>query len=424
MNEKNSVGVVGLGYVGLPLATALSESGYDVVGVDVDEQKVDSLRNGKSYLGDVSDEEVSQLLDSGFFPTTEYSELSDVSYLSICVPTPYSKTGQPEVSYVVEAAEALSEVITEGTVVVLESTVYPSATEELIALTLSQNGWEVGENVYVAHSPERIDPGNDEYDHTEIPKVVGGVTDACGDVTEEWYSAVFDEVVRVDSAKEAEMTKILENTFRSINIGMINEMATIANELGIDIWEVIDAAATKPFGFMPFYPGPGLGGHCIPIDPQYLSWKANQHGIETRFIDLADQVNREMPDYVTERIVRLLNNKGIPLPDAEVLILGVSYKPDVPDTRESPAYDIIERLREFGADISYHDPLVSEFAVGERSYESRRLTSELLTEQDCVVLVTDHTMINTDLVVNEAPLVFDTRNVTEEYEEQNNIERL
>ena len=424
MNEKNSVGVLGLGYVGLPLATALSESGYDVVGVDVDEEKVNSLRNGKSYLSDVSDEEVLQLLDSGFVPTTDYSELSDVSYVSICVPTPYSKTGQPEVSYVVEAAEALSEVITEGTVVVLESTVYPSATEELVASTLSQNGWEVGENVYVAHSPERIDPGNDEYDHTEIPKVVGGVTDACGDVTEEWYLTVFDEVVRVDSAKEAEMTKILENTFRSINIGMINEMATIANELGIDIWEVIDAAATKPFGFMPFYPGPGLGGHCIPIDPQYLSWKANQHGIETRFIDLADQVNREMPDYITERIVRLLNDKGIPLPDAEVLILGVSYKPDVPDTRESPAYDIIERLREFGAEISYHDPLVSEFFVGQTTYDSQELTPELLSEHDCSVIVTNHSDIDIELVVSESPLVFDTRNATGDGKELSNVERL
>jgi len=422
--EQRRAGIIGLGYVGLPLTTAMSKSGYEIVGVEVDEEKVEKLRQGESYLSDVSDNDVAELLESGFKPTTDYSTLSGVSYISICVPTPYSKTGQPEVSYVVEAAESLAEVITEGTVVVLESTVYPSATEELVASTLSHNGWEVGENVYVAHSPERIDPGNEEYDHTEIPKVVGGVTDVCGDVAEEWYSTVFDEVVRVDSAKEAEMSKILENTFRSINIGMINEMATIADELGIDIWNVIDAASTKPFGFMPFYPGPGLGGHCIPIDPKYLSWKANQHGIETRFIDLADQINREMPDHVVERVVRLLNEEGVPLPDADVLILGVSYKPDVPDTRESPAYDIIERLRKFGAEVSYHDPLVSEFAVGETMYESRELTAELLRRHDCAVIVTDHSELDVELVVKESPLVFDTRNATEKHEDTENVRRL
>lgn len=422
--KQRRAGIIGLGYVGLPLAAAMSEAGYEVVGIDVDEEKVEKLNRGESYLSELSDEDVSELLDSDLTPTTDYSELTDLSYISICVPTPYSKTGQPEVSYVVEAAERLAEVISEGTVVVLESTVYPSATEDLVASTLSHNGWEVGENVYVAHSPERIDPGNNEYEHTEIPKVIGGVTEACGDVAEEWYSTVFDEVVRVDSAKEAEMSKILENTFRSINIGMINEMTTIANELDINIWKVIDAASTKPFGFMPFYPGPGLGGHCIPIDPKYLSWKANQHGIETRFIDLADQINREMPDHVVERIVRLLNDKGVPLPDADVLILGVSYKPDVPDTRESPAYDIIERLREFGANVSYHDPLVSEFAVGENVYRSKELTKSLLNDHDCTVIVTDHSDLDLEQVVNESPLVFDTRNATENYDGSGNIERL
>jgi UDP-N-acetyl-D-glucosamine dehydrogenase len=422
--SQRKAGIIGLGYVGLPLAVAMSKSGYEVVGVDVDSEKIHKLRDGESYLSDISDNEVSELLDSGFEPTTDYDELSDVSYISICVPTPYSKTGQPDVSYVVEATERLNEVISEESVVVLESTVYPSATEELVASTLSDNGWEVGEEVYVSHSPERIDPGNDEYDHTEIPKVVGGVTEDCGDVTEEWYSTIFDEVVRVDSAMEAEMAKILENTFRSINIGMINEMATIANELGIDIWEVIDAASTKPFGFMPFYPGPGLGGHCIPIDPQYLSWKASQQGIETRFINLADQVNREMPDHVTERIVKLLNEEGVPLSESSILVLGVSYKPDVPDTRESPAYDIIEGLREYGAEISYHDPLVSEFSVGRQTYESQELTPELLSEHDCCVIVTNHSDIDIELVVRESPLVFDTRNATGDGKELSNVERL
>lgn len=423
MNQKKA-GVIGLGYVGLPLAIAMAKSGYEVVGVDVDSEKIQKLRNGESYLSDVSDREVSELLDTGFEPTTDYDKLSNISYISICVPTPYSKTGQPDVSYVVEATESLDEVISKGSVVVLESTVYPGATDELVATTLSDNGWNVGEEVYIAHSPERIDPGNEEYEHTEIPKVVGGVTEECGDITEKWYSTIFDEVVRVNSDIEAEMTKILENTFRSINIGMINEMAIIAHELDIDIWEVIDAASTKPFGFMPFYPGPGLGGHCIPIDPQYLSWKASQQGIETRFINLADQVNRKMPDHVTERTVKLLNKKGIPLSKSNILILGVSYKPDVPDTRESPAYDIIENLREYGAEISYHDPLVSSFAVGQTTYKSQKLTPDILAKHDCCVVVTNHSKIDFELVVNESPLILDTRNATDVYEEFSNVERV
>lgn len=423
MNERRSA-VVGLGYVGLPLAVSMSKSGYDVVGVDVDEERVSKLREGKSYVDDVTDDQVSRLIDTGFNPTTDYSALADASLISICVPTPYSKTGQPDVSYVVDSVERLDEVVSEGSLVVLESTVYPGATKELVASTLSENGWEVGEDIYIAHSPERIDPGNEEYDHREIPKVIGGVTENCGDVTEEWYSSIFDEVVRVDSAMEAEMTKILENTFRSINIGMINEMATIANELDINIWNVIDAASTKPFGFMSFYPGPGLGGHCIPIDPQYLSWKASQQGLETRFINLADQVNREMPDHVTERIVKLLNDEGVALSEADVLVLGVAYKPDVPDTRESPAYDIIEDLEEYGATISYHDPFVSEFSVERETYRSQDLTPELLTNQDLTVIVTNHSDIDTELVVEESPLVFDTRNATEAYADRDHVERL
>jgi UDP-N-acetyl-D-glucosamine dehydrogenase len=293
----------------------------------------------------------------------------------------------------------------------------------LVAETLADKGWDIGKDVYVAYSPERIDPGNEEYDHTEITKVIGGVTEACGDRAEAWYGEVFEDIVRVGSAREAEMTKLLENTFRSINIGMINEMAVIASELDIDIWEVIDAASTKPFGFMPFYPGPGLGGHCIPVDPQYLSWKANQHEIETRFIDLADRINRDMPEYIVNRVLRALNENEVPMPQADVLVLGVSYKPNVPDTRESPAYDIIKRIRDLDGAVSYHDPLVPEFTVEGNSYRSVPLEASLLQEVDCAIIVTDHSEMDIDLVVDNVPLVFDTRNATDR-EHAENVRRL
>lgn len=420
---QQRIGIIGLGYVGLPLALAFTEAGYSVIGVDLDEKRVQSLQHGESYIRDVSDHVVDDAVSSGLEPTTDYAKLESVSLVSICVPTPYSKTGQPEVSYVAEAVSSLADVLSRGCTVVLESTVYPSATEELVAETFTENGWQIGKDIYVAHSPERIDPGNDDYGHTEIPKVVGGVTDACGDRAEAWYSEAFAKIVRVSSAREAEMTKLLENTFRSINIGMINEMTIIANELDIDIWEVIDAASTKPFGFMPFYPGPGLGGHCIPVDPQFLSWKANQHETETRFIDLADRINREMPEYVVERLIEALNKEGTAVSQSEVLVLGVSYKPDVPDTRESPAYDIIERIRELGGEVMYHDPHVKRFEVNESVYESTELTEEVLESVNSVVIITDHSEINIKFVADHSNLVLDTRNATAGIE-RNNIERL
>ncbi len=404
-------GVVGLGYVGLPLALAMEGAGHDVVGVEVDASKVEDLRAGRSYVNDVTDDEVAEATD--FRATTDYSALAEASLVSVCVPTPLRKTGTPDVSYVVDTFEELVGVLSEGTVVVLESTVYPGCTEEVIVPILEENGFTVGEDIYVAFSPERIDPGNEEYGPTEIPKVLGGVTDACGDAAEEHYSTVFDEVVRVDSATEAELVKLLENTFRAVNIGMINELATVADEFDADIWNVVDAASTKPFGFMPFYPGPGLGGHCIPIDPLYLSWKANEKGAETRFIDLADRVNRSMPDHVVDRITELLNENRVAVPDAEVLVLGVAYKPDVSDTRESPAYDVMEKLRDRGASLTYHDPHVPVFGVGDETYESRELTPELLASHDCTVILTDHSAVDYATVAENAPVVFDTRNATD-----------
>ncbi|MFC7057730.1 nucleotide sugar dehydrogenase [Halovenus salina] len=417
------VGVIGLGYVGLPLSLAMQEAGFEVIGVDVDAETVDRLTRGESTVNDIDDETVKRALDDGLQFSTEYEALSSVDAVSICVPTPLRKTDSPDLSFVVDAAERLAPALPTGCTVVLESTVYPGATREVVGETLAQNGITIGKDLYLAFSPERIDPGNEEYGPTEIPKVLGGVTEDCGDHAQAIYEQVFDEVVRVNSATEAELVKLLENTFRAVNIGLINELAQVAHELDVDIWSVIDAAATKPFGFMSFYPGPGLGGHCIPVDPFYLSWKANQQGIDTRFIDLADTVNREMPAHVVQRVVEQLNERGTALSTADVLVVGVAYKPDVSDTRESPALDIISQLEDWHAEISYHDPHVPEFDVLGETYESVPLTRERLENADCVVLATDHSALDLDMIVEQADLVFDTRNATKEFE-RDNIVRL
>ncbi|RKD98060.1 nucleotide sugar dehydrogenase [Halopiger aswanensis] len=414
MRSTTRVGVVGLGYVGLPLALAFARSGYDVVGVDVDQDRITALKRGESYITDVADDEVQSVVNDRFHPTTDYEDLADVDGVSICVPTPLRKTGQPDLSYVADATERLADVLPDGCTVVLESTVYPGATEELVAPTLAENGKSVGEDVYVAFSPERIDPGRDDYRLTEIPKVLGGVTADCSDHAMALYEPIFDDVVRVTSSTEAELVKLLENTFRAVNIGMINEVAMIAHELGVDVWEVVEAASTKPYGFMPFYPGPGLGGHCIPIDPLYLSWKAGQQDIQTRFIDLADRINREMPLHVVRRVTDLLNQEGLAVSQSSILVVGVAYKPDVSDVRESPAYDVMGLLEERHADLAYHDPHVSQFDVEGTTYESVGLTRNRLQDADCVLVLTDHSVIDFDHVVEQASLVFDARNATKD----------
>jgi len=418
------VGVIGLGYVGLPLALALVDAGYDVIGVDIDDERVDKLRAGDSYVKDVPNQAIEESLDSGFEPTTEYETLTSVDAVSICVPTPLRKSGQPDVSYVVEATEQLGAVLPSDCTVILESTVYPGATEEVVVENLISNGWTVGKDIFVAFSPERIDPGNEIYGVTNIPKVIGGVTDACGDRAEAIYQPVFEETVRVSGSAEAEFVKLLENTFRSVNIGLVNELALTAERMDVDIWDAIDAAATKPFGYMPFYPGPGLGGHCIPIDPQQLSWKAKQQGFETRFIDLADRINRGMPEHVVNRVATVLNEDGVAMLDADILVLGVAYKPNVSDTRESPALDIIELLRSRGANVSYHDPHVPEVETEAWQYESVPFETNRLADSDCVVVVTDHETIDITSTVESAPRVFDSRNATAEFSHLEHVHRL
>jgi len=414
MRSNESLGVVGLGEVGLRLAIAFTDAGFDVLGVDVDAERTAALNDGYSYISDISDTAVQSLTANGFEATTEYDRLTEVSHVAVCVPTPLQKSGQPDISYIVAAAESLAAVIEPETTVIIESTVYPTATERAVSGVFEDAGFTVGEDVFLASSPERVDPGNDAYSLTEIPKIVGGVTPRCGDRVEALYSEVFETIKRVNSSTEAEMAKILENTFRNVNIALVNELAKVADNFDIDFWRVIEAAETKPYGFMPFYPGPGLGGHCIPVDPMYISWKAKQDGLKTPLIDLADTTNREMPSYVVTRIIESLNDRGVPVPDADVMVLGVTYKPNVADIRNSPALDIMEELEAHDASISFHDPYVNTVEVPNNgTYESTALTAERLSAADCVVIATDHSQFDFDFVVEHSEFVFDTRNATE-----------
>lgn len=413
-DKPERVAVIGLGYVGLPLAVAFCQNGFGVTGIDLDRQRLGRLEKGKSYIQDVSSEMIAQCLTSGRFQvSSEYQALSQAEAIIVCVPTPLRKTKDPDMSYVVDAAERISPHLRRGQLVILESTVYPGATEELIQPLLEQSGLVAGRQFHLAFSPERVDPGNHRFSLRQIPKVIGGLTPACSERAQRLYRAIFDRVLCVGSLKEAELTKLLENTFRSVNIGLINELALMAHKMGINIWSVIEAAATKPFGFMPFYPGPGLGGHCIPLDPFYLSWKAKSYGADARFIELAGEVNGKMPAYVVTRIMELLNQKGKPLRDAKILLLGVAYKRDINDLRESPALDIIDLLEERGALVSYHDPHVPKFAHRGRERRSAELGEKLLAGQDCVVIVTAHSAFDYEYIAEHASLIFDTRNATQ-----------
>jgi len=404
-------GVVGLGYVGLPLAVELASAGYKVLGFDLSQKVVAGVSEGRSHVQDVPTQRLSQLVADGSIEATCAMErLGDVDVISICVPTPLSKTKDPDVSYVIAAAESVSNTIREGQVVILESTTYPGTTRELLLPKLQANGLEVGKDAFLAFSPERVDPGNPTWQTRNTPKVVGGITEACRQVVMALYDPAFDTLVPVSSPEAAELVKLLENTFRSINIGLVNEMAIVCDKLGVDVWEVIEAAATKPFGFMRFTPGPGLGGHCIPIDPHYLAWKMRGLNYRTRFIDVASEVNSEMPAFWVRKVAERLNEDSKAIRGARVLVIGVAYKPDIDDMRESPAMDIVRLLQQQGASVNYHDPYVPEVKEDGVTLRSVPLTAEVIARSDCVVIVTDHTNIDYKSIEEHAHQVVDTRN--------------
>ncbi len=407
------VGVVGVGYVGLPLCIEMGRAGYHVLGFEVNPAKVDALNAGTSYIGDISDEEVATLVKEGKFEATgDFSRLAGCDAVSICVPTPLNKTKDPDISYVVRATESIAEHLHPGTVVVLESTTYPGTTRDLVLPMLERSGYRVGEDFFLAFSPERVDPGQTTYTIRNTPKVMGGVTAACTEIATRLYGAFIDRVVPVSSTQVAETVKLLENTFRAVNIGLVNEIAIICRKLKMDVWEVIDAAATKPFGFMPFYPGPGLGGHCLPIDPLYLSWLLKSLNYNARFIELASDINGKMPFVVVDMVGDALNEAAKPLNGSRVLVLGVAYKRDIGDIRESPALDIIAALQDKRAIVSYHDPHVPEIVVGGRTLTSEPIDDARLEAYDCVVITTDHSCFDYQAIVDRARLVVDTRNAT------------
>ena len=407
-------GVIGLGYVGLPLSVeAASSGGLKVIGFDVNEEVVDGVNAGRSHIQDLTDDQVASLRSQGLLEaTTDMARLSECDAISICVPTPLSKTRDPDVSYVQAASVAVAAALRPGQLIVLESTTYPGTTREVMQPTLEATGLVAGEDFHLCFSPERIDPGNEVWTTKNTPKVIGGLTDACTAVGAQFYERFIDTVVQVSSAEAAELTKILENTFRAVNIGLVNEIALIADRLNVDVWEVIEAAATKPFGFMKFTPGPGLGGHCIPVDPHYLSWKMRTLNYKTRFIDLASEINAEMPIFVVDKVRTVLNRRRQPVNGASILLLGVAYKRDIDDVRESPALDVMKLLQADGATVAYHDPYVPRLLEDGEVMESVELTDALLSDADAVVILTDHTDFDYARIVSCSQALVDARHAT------------
>ena len=419
---RASIGVIGLGYVGLPLIIEFALKGFPTIGFEVDEKKVEGLNEGNSHIVDVPSKHVKKALKGGNFKaTTNFSELARCDVIIICVPTPLRKTKDPDMTYILAAGEQIQQFMRQGQLVILESTTYPGTTDEVLQPMFEEKGFKLGEDFLLAFSPERVDPGNPQFQTHNIPKVVGGVGRDSTEIAALLYSQIVETVHPVSSARVAEACKLWENTFRAINIGMANEMAKVCNALGIDTWEVVRAAATKPFGFMPFYPGPGIGGHCIPLDPHYLSWKARQHGFDSRFITLAEEINSSMPKYVSELVRDALNDNEKSVKGAKVLILGVAYKKDIDDMRESPALSVIDLLRAGGAKVSYHDPFVPEVTFdhaytigdGEPLY-NEELTDDLIKNADCVVICTEHSGIDYKRVCELSKVIVDTRNALNE----------
>jgi UDP-N-acetyl-D-glucosamine dehydrogenase len=428
-DKTGRIAILGLGYVGLPLAVVFGQAGFHVTGVDPDKRKVDALIKGESYIPDVSTEAVTKLVNSGMFTaTTDFSVLKDMDAVSICVPTPLRKTGDPDMSFILSATDELAKYMHAGMVVVLESTTYPGTTREVLLPKLGdEHGLRVGEDWFLAFSPERVDPGREDFTTLNTPKVMGGITPACSEVASAWYAGAIQHIHSVSSAEAAEMSKLLENTFRMINIGLVNELAIMCERLGVDVWEVIEAAATKPFGFMKFTPGPGLGGHCIPIDPLYLSWKMKSFNYNARFIELASEINTNMPRYVVSRLMEGMNDRGQHIKGSKILVLGVAYKPDIDDVRESPAMDVIGLLKRKGAIVEYHDPYIPHI---HHEYEGWKMDSiqnvmAAVADADAVMIVTNHKVYDYPAIIKSAKFVFDGRNATGKLgKESENVERL
>ena len=415
-NRVANIGIIGLGYVGLPLAVEFAKADFCVTGIDTDENKISQINRGISYILDVPSKDVKELVISKkLIATTDKSLLNKMDVIIICVPTPLRKTKEPDISFILSATEDIARNFKKGQLIILESTTYPGTTEEIILPKLGGDSLKTGIDFYLAFSPERVDPGNKQYKTKDIPKVVGGVTEICTELARLLYSQIIKEVIPVSSTRSAEMVKLLENTFRAVNIGLINELSLMCNKMNLDIWEIIDAAKTKPFGFMPFYPGPGLGGHCLPSDPLYLSWKARTHGFEARLIELAAEINSYMPYYVADKVIEALNEQKKALKGSKVFIIGVTYKKDINDMRESPALAIINSLIEKEAKVQYHDPLVPGFEIDGLKMDSVNLTKENISTSDCVVIVTDHTTLDYRLIVENASLIVDTRNVLKQF---------
>ena len=416
--RKATAAVIGLGYVGLPLAMEIAAAGFKVIGIDLDATKIAALKQGKSYILDVPEKLIADTIHTGqFTPTSDFSALSRADTVSICVPTPLSKSRDPDISFILSATEEIRKYLHEDQLIVLESTTYPGTTDELIVPELESSGLKVGSNFYVAFSPERIDPGNATFNTRNTPKIVGGITSQCTEIARLFYSQFIERVIPVTSTKCAEMVKLLENTFRSVNIGMVNELALMCDLLGVDVYEVIDTAATKPFGFSPFYPGPGLGGHCIPIDPHYLAWKLKALNFQARFIGLAAEINGMMPSVVATLVADGLNRASKSIRGSKIMILGVAYKKDVSDCRESPALDVMRLLKDKGALLSYNDPLVPSLRLGRSILKSIEASPEEIAKHDCVIILTDHSAYDFRKIVGAAKLVVDTRNSTKDLHE-------
>jgi len=435
-SKRAKVGVIGLGYVGLPLAVAFAEAGFRVIGFDVQQKRVDLVNQGISYIADIEPGRLKAMVVSGFLEaTTTQSKLKGVAAICVCVPTPLTKTKDPDLSYVIRESEIISQNLRPGHLIILESTTYPGTTEEVVLPILEMSGLKGGIDFYLAYSPERVDPGNSKFNIKNTPKIVGGINSQSTEMAKLLYSQIVNRVVTVSSPKVAEMAKLVENVFRNVNIALVNELTQLCYRMGISIWEVIDAASTKPFGYMPFYPGPGVGGHCIPLDPYYLAHKAKEYDFHTRFIELAGEINESMPYHVVSRLMEILNARGKSLDGSKILLLGITYKKDVGDLRESPALKILSLLQNKGADVSYHDPYIKELPVSSKGLPvssieplvsstklfSQELNENLLSTIDCVVITTDHSSYNYPWILEKSSLIFDTRGVTRSFRNDKTI---